>query len=179
MYNVAGASYIGGRTLVQVRPRTREEKSGLGRNMICMHNSYGYKCGICRCENWVRPKINTELWDTRPQQMGARENNISTRQGRGRRGVRGPDRGHGGEGMGWAMIDHESLLVESTDDLPRGLETDRSSSGIEPPREPFHFRHLIFATFIRIHRLVSERSDDPRTGPLKRRPSAIRCTVDP
>jgi len=72
-----------------------------------------------------------------------------------------------------------SLLVKPTDNLPRGLETDRSSTGIKLPREPLHFRHLILTTLIRIHRSVPKGSDDPRSGPLKRHRSAIRCLVHP
>lgn len=67
--------------------------------MICMHNSYGYKCGICRCENWVRPKINTELWDTRPQQMGARKKHID-KTGKGD-GVVSVGRTEDMEAKGW------------------------------------------------------------------------------
>lgn len=41
------------------------------------------------------------------------------------------ERGHGGEGM-------RSPLVEPTSNIPRRLKT-----GDKPPREPFHFRHIL------------------------------------
>lgn len=74
---------------------------------------------------------------------------------------------------------NRSLFVEPTNDLPRRLEADGPSAGIKPPCETLRFGRLVLAALIRIHRIVPERSDDLRSGPLERHRSAIRWLIHP
>ena len=76
-------------------------------------------------------------------------------------------------------MEGRSLLIKPTNNLPCRLKTNRSPAGIKLPREPLHFRHLVLATLIRIHRLVSKGGDDPRSSPLKRHRCTIRCPIHP
>lgn len=72
-----------------------------------------------------------------------------------------------------------SKSLEPTDNLLRGLETDRPSAGIMLPREPLRLRYLILATLVRIHRLMTKGADHFRSRPLKCHRCAVGHLINP